>query len=472
MRLLRVTVPLWIMAAWCVWSIGIPAVAQAGTRLLPVAVGTDLQAQVKSTAAKVIPAVVSIASTVMVRDQAFSDEGLPFGMFKEPPARRQYGQGSGVIVSPDGYIITNNHVVAEAVDVEVILADRRQYKGRVVATDPKTDVAVVKINAASLPTVSWGDSSNLAVGDFVLAIGNPLGLSRSVTFGIVSAVGRADVGVADFEDFIQTDAPINPGNSGGALVNIKGELVGINTAIASPTGGSVGVGFAIPSNMARAAMQSLIKTGRVVRGFLGASTQDVTPLLGKIFRLPDVKGAIVTDLQIKGSAEKAGLRRGDVVVRFDARDVMDSGHLRNLVAASAIGSRHRLDVVRDGKPIQVELVVQEAPRERAKKSQADASSASTAHPLAGVVFDDVTPPLARQMDLSVNSGVVVTDIEEGSLAESSGLQPGDVVLELNRQPVKDFGSFQRIADPLKPNDLALLLVLRQGNALYIPIQAE
>jgi serine protease Do len=248
--------------------------------------------------------------------------------------------------------------------------------------------------------------------------------------------------------------------------------VGINTAIASPTGGSIGVGFAIPSNMARAAMQSLIKTGRVVRGFLGASTQDVTPLLGKIFRLPDVKGAIVTDLQIKGSAEKAGLRRGDVVVRFDARDVMDSGHLRNLVAASAIGSRHRLDVVRDGKPIQVELVVQEAPRERAKKSQADASSASTAHPLAGVVFDDVTPPLARQMDLPVNSGVVVTDIEEGSLAESSGLQPGDVVLELNRQPVKDFGSFQRIADPLKPNDLALLLVLRQGNALYIPIQAE
>lgn len=472
MRLLRVTVPLWIMTAWCVWSIGIPAVAQAGTRLLPVAVGTDLQAQVKSTAAKVIPAVVSIASTVMVRDQAFSDEGLPFGMFKEPPARRQYGQGSGVIVSPEGYIITNNHVVAEAVDVEVILADRRQYKGRVVATDPKTDVAVVKINATSLPTVSWGDSSNLAVGDFVLAIGNPLGLSRSVTFGIVSAVGRADVGVADFEDFIQTDAPINPGNSGGALVNIKGELVGINTAIASPTGGSVGVGFAIPSNMARAAMQSLIKTGRVVRGFLGASTQDVTPLLGKIFRLPDVKGAIVTDLQIKGSAEKAGLRRGDVVVRFDARDVMDSGHLRNLVAASAIGSRHRLDVVRDGKPIQVELVVQEAPRERAKKSQADASSASTAHPLAGVVFDDVTPPLARQMDLPVNSGVVVTDIEEGSLAESSGLQPGDVVLELNRQPVKDFGSFQRIADPLKPNDLALLLVLRQGNALYIPIQAE
>lgn len=471
-RLFCVSMQRWVMAALCVWSLIVPAVAQAGSRLLPVSGGSDLQGQVKSTASKVIPAVVSIASTVMVRDQAFSDEALPFGMFKEPPARRQYGQGSGVIVSPDGYIITNNHVVAEAVDVEVILADRRQYKGRVVATDPKTDVAVVKINATNLPTVAWGDSSNLAVGDFVLAIGNPLGLSRSVTFGIVSAVGRADVGVADFEDFIQTDAPINPGNSGGALVNVKGELIGINTAIASPTGGSVGVGFAIPSNMARAAMQSLIKTGRVVRGFLGASTQDVTPLLGKIFRLPDVKGAIVTDLQAKGSAEKAGLKRGDVVVRFDSRDVMDSGHLRNLVAASAIGSRHRLDIVRDGKPSQVELVVQEAPRERTKKNQTTSASAATSHPLSGVVFDDITSPLARQMDLSVNSGVVVTDIEEGSLAESSGLQPGDVVLELNRQPVKDFGAFQRIADPLKPTDLALLLVMRQGNALYIPIQSE
>ncbi len=461
-----------IVSVLCVYTLPLSLPALAGTRLLPIAGSGEIQTQVKATAAKVIPAVVSIASTVMVRDQAMSDEALPFGLFKDPPARRQYGQGSGVIVSADGYIITNNHVVADAVDVEVILADRRQYKGRVVATDPKTDVAVVKIHANNLPTVAWGDSSNLAVGEFVLAIGNPLGLSRSVTFGIVSAVGRADVGVADFEDFIQTDAPINPGNSGGALVTINGELVGINTAIASPTGGSVGVGFAIPSNMVRAAMQSLIKTGRVVRGFLGASTQDVTPLLGKIFRLPDVKGAIVTDLQAKGSAEKAGLKRGDVVVRFDGRDVMDSGQLRNLVAAAAISSKHRLDVVRDGKIVQVDLMVQEAPRERAKRTQAASASAATAHPLSGVVFDDVTPPLAKQMDLPVTSGVVVTDLEEGSLAESSGLQPGDVVLELNRQPIPNFSTFQRLADPIKPSDLALLLVNRQGNVIYIPVQSE
>ncbi len=450
----------------------LPDPAGAVGRLIPVANGHELQTQIKGTAAKVIPAVVSIASTVMVQDQAFSDEALPFGLFKEPPARRQYGQGSGVIVSSDGYIVTNNHVVADAVDVEVILADRRQFKGRVVASDPKTDVAVVRIQATNLPTVPWGDSGNLAVGDFVLAIGNPLGLSRTVTFGIVSAVGRADVGVADLEDFIQTDAPINPGNSGGALVNINGELVGINTAIASPTGGSVGVGFAVPSNMVRAAMQSLMKTGRVVRGFLGASTQDVTPLLGKIFRLPDVKGAIVTDVHAKGSAEKAGLKRGDVIERFDGRDVMDSGHLRNLIAASAIGSRHRLDVVRDGKLIQVELTIQEAPRERTKKPQSAAAMAMMTHPLSGVVFDDVTPPLARQMGLTVNSGVVVTDIEEGSLAESSGLQPGDVIMELNRQPVANFSMFQRIADPLRPTDLALLLINRQGTVLYLPISGE
>ena len=219
-------------------------------------------------------------------------------------------------------------------------------------------------------------------------------------------------------------------------------------------------------------MQSLIKTGRVVRGFLGASTQDVTPLLGKIFKLPDVKGAIVTDLQAKGSAEKAGLKRGDVIERFDGRDVMDSGHLRNLMAAATIGSRHRLDLMRDGKTIQVDLTVQEAPRERAKKAQAAATTGSGAHPLSGVVFDDITPPLARQMDLPVNSGVVVTDIEEGSLAESSGLQPGDVVLELNRQPIPNFTSFQRLADPMKSSDLALLLVNRQGTILYIPVRGE
>jgi len=433
---------------------------------------TGLQAQIRAVAAKTLPAVVNIASTVVVRDLAFSDEGLPFGLLQEPPPRRQYGQGSGVIVSADGYIITNNHVVADAVDVLVLLGDRRQFKGRVVATDPKTDVAVVKIDANGLPVVPWGDSSALSVGDFVLAIGNPLGLNQTVTFGIVSAVGRADVGVADYEDFIQTDAPINPGNSGGALVNVWGELIGINTAIASTTGGSVGVGFSIPSNMARAAMQSLLKTGRVVRGFLGASTQDVTPLLGKLFKLPDVKGAIITDLIAKGSAEKAGLRRGDVVVRFDSKEVVDGGRLRNLVAGSAIGSKHRVDIIRDGKPTQVELVIQEAPRERVRRTSTTNSVEPTGHPLGGLLVDEVTPAVARQLGLSSMTGVVVDNVEEGSLAEAAGLLPGDLILEVNRQPVPNLAAYQQLVDPIKPKDLTLLLINRQGTVLYVPIEGE
>ena len=448
--------------------------AHGAERLAPVSPPSvlDLQAQVKATANKIIPAVVNIASTVVVRDQAFSDEGLPFGLLPELPPRRQYGQGSGVIVSADGYIITNNHVVADAIDVEVLLANRRQFKGRVVATDPKTDVAVVKIEASGLSAIPWGDSSRLAVGDFVLAIGNPLGLNQTVTFGIVSAVGRADVGIADYEDFIQTDAPINPGNSGGALVNIKGELIGINTAIASITGGSVGVGFAIPSNMAKAAMQSLIKTGRVVRGFLGASTQDVTPLLGKLFKLPDVKGAIITDLLPKGSADKAGLRRGDVVVRFDGKEVVDSGRLRNLIGSAPIGGKYRLEIIRDGRPEQIDLVIQEAPRERIRKSLAASRTVLAGHPLAGLLVDEVSLAVARQLGLGVVTGVVVAGIDEGSLAEAAGLIPGDLILEVNHQPVADLFAYQRLVEPIKPKDLTLLMINRQGTLLYIPIEGE
>jgi serine protease Do len=352
----------------------------------------------------------------------------------------------------------------------VLLADRRQYKGRVIATDPKTDVAVVKIDAAGLPTVPWGDSGRLAVGDFVLAIGNPLGLNGTVTFGIVSAVGRADVGIADYEDFIQTDAPINPGSSGGALVNVKGELIGINTAIASTTGGSVGVGFAIPSNMAKAAMQSLLKTGRVVRGFLGATTQDVTPLLGKLFKLPDIKGAIVADVMAKGSAEKAGLRRSDVIVRYDGREVIDSGRLQNLIGGAAIGSRHRLDIIRDGKPEQVELTIQEAPRER-RRAQAERTEPSE-HPLGGAMVEEVKPAVARQLGLGPVSGVVISGVEEGSLAEEAGLLQGDLVLEVNRQPIPNLTAYQRVVEPIKPKDATLLLISRQGTLLYVAVPGQ
>ena len=436
----------------------------------PTLSGDGVQTLVRATAAKVTPAVVSLGSTVVVQEPWLPGESLPFGLFPERPRRRQYGQGSGVIVSPDGYIITNDHVVAETLEVEVLLADRRQFKGRVVATDPKTDVAVVKIDAQGLPTVPWGDSSALSVGDFVLAIGNPLGLSQTVTFGIVSAVGRADVGVADYEDFIQTDAPINPGSSGGALVNIQGELIGINTAIASMTGGSVGVGFAIPSNMARAALQSLLKTGRVVRGYLGASTQDVTPLLGKLFRLPDVKGAIITDLIPQGSAERAGLRRGDVVVWFDGKEVVDAGRLRNAIAKSAIGSRHRLKIIRDGTPLFTNLEIEEAPRERLRTRQVPSEVEPSVHPLGGLLVDDISFPVARQLGLKPGSGVIVVDVEPSSLAEAAGLFPGDLVIEVNHAPVPDLPAYQRVAKEIKPKEAVLLLINRQGAIVYVPIE--
>lgn len=460
----------WTLSIFLCLVMLVPGEAGAANRLGVGQAALDMQAQVRATAEKVIPAVVNIASTVVVRDQGFSDEGLPFGLFREPLPRRQYGQGSGVIVSSDGYIITNNHVIADAVDVEVLLADRRQFKGRVVATDPKTDVAVVKIDAKALPTLEWGNSEKLSVGDFVMAIGNPMGLNQTVTFGIVSAVGRADVGVADYEDFIQTDAPINPGNSGGALVNISGELVGINTAIASTTGGSIGVGFAIPSNMARAALKSLLKTGRVVRGFLGASTQDVSPLLGKLFKLPDVKGAIITDLMPKGSAEQAGLHRGDVVVGFDGKEVLDAGQLRNLIAGSAIGSKHRLDIIRGGKTVVATLVIQEAPRERIRRGPIPSDQEPAVHPLGGLLVDDLSFAVARQLGLGPKSGVLVADVEPGSLADAAGLLPGDLIVEVNHKVVPTLAVYQQVTNALNPRQPTLLLINRQGAILYVPIE--
>ncbi|MGH7230785.1 MAG: Do family serine endopeptidase [Nitrospiraceae bacterium] len=464
---------LWLSVLFMLAFVG-PGVSSAADNSLPPSSPShlDLQAKIKTTAVRVIPAVVNISSTVFVREQGVIDEGPLFGNLPMPPPHRQYGQGSGVIVTADGYIITNNHVVADATDVDVLLGDRRQFKGRVIASDPKTDVAVVKIDAAGLPTIPWGDSSRLGVGDFVLAIGNPLGLNQTVTFGIVSAVGRADIGIADYEDFIQIDAPINPGNSGGALVNIKGELIGINTAIASTTGGSVGVGFAIPSNMVRTAMQSLLKTGRVVRGFLGASTQDVTPLLGKLFKLPDAKGAIVTDLMPMGSAEKAGLRRGDIVVRYDGKEVVDPGRLQNLIGSAPIGSKHRLDIIRDGRPEQVELVVQEAPRERIRDPPPAPRAESFGNPLGGVLVEEIKPSLARQLGLGSVGGVIITGVEEDSLAEAAGLLQNDLIVEVNRQPVPNLPAYQRLVESLKSKDPSLLLINRQGTYLYVPLESE
>ena len=270
----------------------------------------------------------------------FGDRGGPFG---GPQEYKSKSLGSGVFVSKDGYILTNNHVVKDADEIKVLLYDKRELKGKIIGSDPKTDLAIIKIDSNHLPVLKLGDSDNLKVGSLVIAVGNPYGLSHTVTMGIVSAVGRANVGIADYEDFIQTDAAINPGNSGGALVNTRGELVGINTAIFSTSGGYQGIGFAIPSNMAKNVMNSLIKHGKVVRGWLGVTIQDLTPELSKHFDIKAEKGVLISDVVEDSPAEKAGLKRGDLIIKYDEREVKDTNNLRNMAASTP--QDHYFDII-------------------------------------------------------------------------------------------------------------------------------
>ncbi len=259
--------------------------------------------------------------------------------------------------------------MSTATEIRVLLSDRREFKGKLVGSDPPTDVAVVKIEGKDLPTIPWGDSGQLRVGQYVLAVGNPFGLDQTVTMGIVSAVGRANVGIADYEDFIQTDAAINPGNSGGALVNTRGELIGINTAIFSESGGYMGIGFAVPSSMARAVMESLLKTGKVVRGWLGVTVQELTPKLAKQFGLPEPRGVLVADVVPKGPADQAGLKRGDIVLAVDGKPINDVGHLRNVVAGTPVGNVMKIKVQRDGQERELAVMIAEQPKEMAQLEQ-------------------------------------------------------------------------------------------------------
>jgi serine protease Do len=300
----------------------------------------------------VTPAVVNIttsgaeevADSTRPRGRMEDFFGSPFGPRRfgppmEPRERRGGGQGSGVIVTPDGYVLTNNHVIAGAKTVTVTLPDKREFKGRIVGSDPKSDIAVVKIDGTQLPTVTWGDSSRLQVGEYVLAVGNPFGLNSTVTLGIVSALGRGHMGITQYEDFIQTDAAINPGNSGGALVNTRGELIGINTAIFSQTGGYQGVGFAVPTGMSKPIYESLVKTGKVVRGYLGVGIQDLNQELAKSFNVKGSNGAIVTDVKEEGPADKAGLKQGDVILSFQGTPIEDAVTLQRAVTRSSVGSK-------------------------------------------------------------------------------------------------------------------------------------
>jgi serine protease Do len=397
-----------------------------------------------------------------------------------PHGRPDQSAGSGVVLDASGYIVTNNHVVEGATQITVTLSDRREFSAKIIGTDPKTDLAVIKIEAKDLPSLRWAEYEKLQVGDLVLAIGSPFGLSSTVTLGIISALGRGNVGIADYEDFIQTDAAINPGNSGGALVNMNGDLIGINTAIFSRTGGSEGIGFAIPSSIALDIVESLQKTGKVVRGWMGVAIQEITPALAKSFKLPEQrKGVLVSDVNENGPSYEAGIKRGDVVIAFNGKDVQSVSQLRNLVARTIVGKDAQVKILRDGKEQTLNVKVAERPSDEmlAKKEPAPKEPTETIKPpdnvLAALRIQALDPAMMGQMNIPAKTtGVVITSVEAGSSAEAAGLQRGDVIQEVNHEVVKSLDDYQKAASKIKKDELAVLLLSRQGNNLFVAVNPK
>ncbi|WP_447602033.1 Do family serine endopeptidase [Nitrospira sp. Nam80] len=396
------------------------------------------------------------------------------------PHRPEQSAGSGVILDPSGYIVTNNHVVEGASQITVTLSDRREFSAKVIGADPKTDLAVIKIEAKDLTALKWADYDELQVGDMVLAVGSPFGLSSTVTLGIISALGRGNVGIADYEDFIQTDAAINPGNSGGALVNMQGKLIGINTAIFSRTGGSEGIGFAIPSSIALDIVESLTKTGKVVRGWMGVAIQEITPALAKSFKLPEQrKGVLISDVNENGPSYAAGMKRGDVVVAFNGKEVQSVSQLRNLVARTTVGKEADIKILRDGKEQSLKIKVAERPSDEvlAKREPAPSGPTETVKPpdnvLASLRVQTLDAAMMSQLNLPAKTtGVVVSSVESGSSAESAGLQRGDVIQEINHEVVKSLEDYQKASAKVKKDEMVVLLLSRQGNNLFVAVNPK
>ncbi len=430
---------------------------------------------------RALPAVVNVSSSKVVRSPQgasspfFSDPFFRnfFGdgstrQFHTPREQREHSLGSGVLISPDGYILTNNHVVDGAHDVKVLLGDKREMKAKIVGTDAKTDIAILKIEGQNLPVLTLGDSSTMQPGAFVLAIGNPFGLNQTVTMGIVSAIGRGNLGIEDYEDFIQTDAAINPGNSGGALINERGELIGINTAILSGgSGGNQGVGFAIPINMARQVMDQILKHGKVIRGWLGVVIQPVTPEIAKAFGLPETRGALIGDVTAGAPAAKAGLEKGDVVLQLNSQPIESSRDLQLKVAMMAPGTKVTLHIFRNGARREVPVTLGQVPD---KSGKAGTQSSGAASALDGVSVDELTPDVLQQLNLpATTKGVVVTDVGDGSAAAEVGLRSGDVIQQVNKKPVNTVAEFQA-AIRLAGSRPVLLLVNRGGSTMFIVVE--
>lgn len=439
----------------------------------PISDGHVLRSSFAKAIERAAPSVVYVYTTKRVRIERpffpFFDDpffrrffGLP-EIPSQPLEREEHGLGSGVIVTEDGYILTNNHVIEGADEIEVRTGEK-SYKAKVIGTDPATDVAILKVEATGLPAITLTDSDNLKVGDIVLAIGNPFGLDRTVTMGIVSALGRT-ARITRYESFIQTDAAINPGNSGGALVDVEGRLVGINTAIYTRTGGYMGIGFAIPINIARSVLESIVQHGKVVRGYLGVRIQPLTPDLAKAFGIDSTQGALVAQVEKGSPAEKAGLREGDIIIAVDGKKVDGPENLSLLIAQSSPGTEVELTIIRDGKQRKFRATLAEMPTSIAS---AEGGFQGTDF-LEGVTIDNLTARLRRAYGIPANiEGVVVVDVAPTSLAGQAGLREGDVIISINRKPIRNVDEALEVIRSSE-GDRLLLRVWSQGIVRFIVI---
>ncbi len=424
-------------------------------------------------AKKVKPSVVAIRSerTVTAGPGYGEDffKGTPFeDFFKQhggpPVKRKQMGEGSGVIVDGKGYILTNYHVVAGAEKITIHLFDGRELKGTVRGTDPRTDLAVVRVETTDLPVAVLGDSDKIQVGEWAIAVGSPFGLEETVTVGVISAKGRSGLGTGTYEDFLQTDASINPGNSGGPLVNIDGDVIGINAMIIQP---GQGIGFAIPINLAKTIMLELIKTGKIIRPWIGIGLQDITPDLMKFFNLKEKEGALISQVYSGSPAEQIGLKVGDVAIEVDGVKITSSQDVVREVLKKKVGQKVNFVVLREGKRTQISVTTAQMPEKIGERGPA-----KPAREWFGLRVSDVTPDIAKQLGLTKTEGVVVTGVESNSIAQGAGIKTGDIILEVNRQKILNENDYRSAMEKAKPDQGVLFLIDREGSTFFVTLTEE